>query len=149
MLDYAHNAAGLKALANLVEKMDGYPKVGIIAGVGDRRDEDTIELGAIAAGMFDEIIIRQDRNLRGREEDELIALLETGIDRVDPNKPRKVIRLEKDAIVHAIENVKKGSLIIVSSDVVPDALNLVMKYKEDEADKLYGFNKEDIPNIVV
>jgi len=149
MLDYAHNAAGLKALANLVEKMDGYPKVGIIAGVGVRRDEDTIELGAIAAGMFDEIIIRQDRNLRGREEDELIALLETGIDRVDPNKPRKVIRLEKDAIVHAIENVKKGSLIIVSSDVVPDALNLVMKYKEDEADKLYGFNKEDIPNIVV
>jgi cyanophycin synthetase len=144
MLDYAHNAAGLRALADLIGKMEGYPKVGIIAGVGDRRDEDTIALGAIAAGMFDEIIIRQDRNLRGREEDELIALLEKGIDQVDPKKPRQVIRLEKDAIAYAIQNVKKGSLIVVSSDVVPDALNLMMKYKEEESEKLYHFNVEDI-----
>ena len=48
---------GLRALGNLVQKMDGSPKVGIIAGVGDRRDEDTIELGAVAAEIFDEVII--------------------------------------------------------------------------------------------
>jgi cyanophycin synthetase len=62
MLDYAHNPAGLRALAKLVEKMEGSPKVGIVAGIGDRRDEDNRELGAIAAEMFDHVIIRQDRN---------------------------------------------------------------------------------------
>lgn len=148
MLDYAHNPAGLRALANLVKKMEGSPKVGIIAGVGDRRDEDIRALGAIAAEMFDEIIIRQDRNLRGKAEKELIALMEEGINSIDTNKPRKVIRSEAEAITHAIENAKNGSLIVLSSDVVPDALNLVMKFKEEEAARLYGFTTNDIPNVV-
>ena len=33
---------------------------------GDRRDEDQLEYGAIAARAFDEIIVREDKNLRGR-----------------------------------------------------------------------------------
>ena len=33
---------------------------------GDRRDDDQREYGAIAAGAFDEIIVREDKNLRGR-----------------------------------------------------------------------------------
>jgi cyanophycin synthetase len=148
LLDYAHNAAGLRALGQLVAKMDGSPKIGIIAGVGDRRDQDTIELGAIAAEIFDEIIIRHDRNLRGKTENELIGLLETGINSVDPAKPRKVIPSEAEAIKYAIDNAKKGSLIVLSSDVVPDALNLVMKLKEEEAGELYKFSKDDIPNGV-
>ena len=148
LLDYAHNPAGLRALGHLVEKMDGTPKVGIIAGVGDRRDEDTVELGAVAAEIFDEVIIRQDRNLRGKSEEQLIGLLEEGINSVDPAKPRKVIPSEAEAIKYAVDNAKKGSLIVLSSDVVPDALNLVMKLKEEEAEKLYAFSKEDIPNMV-
>jgi len=36
---------------------------------------------------------------------------------------------------------------VLSSDVVPDALNLVMKLKEEEASELYKFSKDDIPNV--
>lgn len=138
LLDYAHNPAGLTALAGLVEKMEGQPKVGIIAGVGDRKDSDTIQIGAIAAGMFDEIIIRQDRNLRGKEEDELIALIKKGIDSVDADMPCTIIPSEAEAISHAITNATPGTLVIISSDVVPAALNLVMKFKEEEVNELYG-----------
>jgi cyanophycin synthetase len=35
-------------------------KIGIIAGIGDRRDEDIRECATIAARMFDHIIIRQE-----------------------------------------------------------------------------------------
>jgi cyanophycin synthetase len=149
MLDYAHNAAGLRALQKLVEKMDGSPKVGIIAGIGDRRDEDNRELGHIAAEMFDEVIIRQDRNLRGRTEEELIALVLEGVKRVDPNKKVTIIPKESDAITHAVTTAKPGTLIVVSSDVVPDALNLVMQFKEEESNRLYEITKDDIPNLHV
>ena len=40
--------------------------IGVIGIPGDRRDEDQREYGAIAAGAFDEIIVREDKNLRGR-----------------------------------------------------------------------------------
>ncbi|MBG16143.1 MAG: cyanophycin synthetase [Crocinitomicaceae bacterium] len=132
LLDYAHNPAGFRAIKDYVDQIDATKKVGIVAGVGDRRSEDNIELGAIAAEMFDEIIIRQDRNLRGKDENDLINEIHNGIKSVNPNKKVDIIRSEKDAIIHAIKNAEKDSLVIVSSDVVPDALNLVMKLREKE-----------------
>ena len=149
LLDYAHNPAGLRALHKYVEKLDGSPKVGIIAGIGDRRKQDNFELGQIAAEMFDEVIIRQDRNLRGKEEEELIKEIHDGIIDIDAKKPVKIINKESEAIKYAIENAKEGSLVVVSSDVVPDALNMVMKLKEKESKELYGNVKEEIPNLEV
>ena len=135
LLDYAHNAAGLRALQDMVSKMEGSPKIGMIAGIGDRRPEDNHEIGAVAAETFDEIIIRQDKNLRGKTEQELIEMIHAGIKSVDPNKPVLIIPSEKEAITYAINNAKKGSLLVFCSDVVPDALNLVMQFKEQESNE--------------
>ncbi len=146
LLDYAHNPAGLTALKRFLENMEGKPKIGIIAGIGDRRQEDNEGIGKVAAEMFDEIIIRQDKHLRGMKDTEIIAMLKNGILSHDPNKKITVIPSEKEAIAHAIENAIPGCMIVICSDVVPDALTLVQKYKEEEASKLYGFSKEDIPN---
>ena len=146
LLDYAHNPAGLQALKKFIDKIDAYPKVGIIAGIGDRRQEDNEGIGKIAAEMFDEIIVRQDKHLRGKTDQEIIDMLTAGIKQHDLNKPFKVIPKESEAIKYAIENVKEGSFIVVCSDVVPDALELVQRYLEEEAKSLYKFKKEDIPN---
>lgn len=146
LLDYAHNPAGMRALKQFVDNMEATQKVGIIAGIGDRRVEDNNEIGAIASEMFDEIIIRQDKQLRGKTEEELIKMLDDGIKMKDPNKKTTIIPSEKEAIIHAVNTAKKGSLIILCSDVVPDALDLVKKLKEEEANNLYELRKEDIPN---
>jgi cyanophycin synthetase len=144
MVDYAHNPAGFQAIARFLEKIEAKPKIGIIAGVGDRRDEDIVALGNLAARMFDEIIVRQDRNLRGRSEKEIIDLMLTGVHAVDPNKKHTVIPSEPEAIDYAFKNAEKGAFIIICSDVVPDALDQVMKYKEEE--DRFEIKAEDIPN---
>lgn len=133
LLDYAHNPAGMRGLQKFVEELEATVKVGIIAGIGDRRVEDNNEMGSIAAEMFDEIIIRQDKRLRGKTEEELIKMLNDGIKMKDPNKKTTVIPSEKEAITYAVKNAVKGSLIILCSDVIPDALDLVKKFKEQEA----------------
>lgn len=145
MVDYAHNPAGFQAIAKFLERVDAKPKIGIIAGVGDRRDEDIISLGALAAQMFDEIVVRQDRNLRGRTENEIIDLMLKGVNSVNSKKPLKVIPSEREAIDYALNNAKKGSFIIICSDVVPDALDQVMKYKE--AEDQFEISAADIPNL--
>jgi cyanophycin synthetase len=144
VVDYAHNPHGFEALGRFLSKVPDSPKVGVIAGVGDRRDEDTIALGKLSAKMFDEIIIRQDRNLRGRSDDDIIALMVKGIKEVDPDKKYTIIKKEEEAIRYAISTAKPGSFLTLCSDVVPDALALVMKLKEEE-DKV-PFSKDDIPN---
>ena len=77
LLDYAHNAAGMRALQKFTDELECTVKVGIIAGIGDRRVEDNNEMGSIAAEMFDEVIIRQDKRLRGRTEEELIKIFDS------------------------------------------------------------------------
>jgi cyanophycin synthetase len=144
MVDYAHNPAGFQAVGKFLERIDSKNKVGVIAGVGDRRDEDIIQLGCIAANMFDEIIVRQDRNLRGRSEQEIIDLMLQGVHQVNPEKSVKVIPTESEAIDYVMKTAKKGSFITICSDVIPDALEQIMRYKEEE-DK-FEIHMDDIPN---
>jgi cyanophycin synthetase len=122
----------MRALQDFTNTIECSCKVGIIAGVGDRREEDTNAIGAIAAEMFDEIIIRQDKNLRGRTEEELIKMLNDGIKAKDAKKKTTVIPSEKEAILYAVKNVQKDALIVLCSDVIPDALDLVKSLKEKE-----------------
>ena len=132
LVDYAHNAHGLEAISKFIEKIEAKPKVGVIAGVGDRRDDDIRDIGILAAKMFDEIIIRQDKNLRGRSDEEIIKLIIEGIESIDKKKPIKVIPKEKEAIDYAIKNAVKGSFITICLDTVPDVLQMIMQYKEQE-----------------
>ena len=140
LLDYAHNPAGMRALQKFTDEIDASVKVGIVAGIGDRRVEDNNEIGAIAAEMFDEIIIRQDKHLRGKSEDELIKMLQDGILAKFPEKKLTVIPSEKEAIHYAVDNAIDGSLIVLCSDVVPDALDLVKNLKEKEQNSKAGIS---------
>lgn len=133
LADFAHNPAGLNLLCDFVSKMDGTPKVGIISGTGDRRDDDIRELGRISAKNFDEIIIRCDKNLRGRSAEEIVGLLVEGINETkDKDIPIEIIYNEKDAIMHAYNTAKPGSLITIMCDVISEALDLIKHLKEKE-----------------
>ena len=137
LVDFAHNQAGLQLLCDFVSKMDGTPKVGIISGTGDRRDQDIRDLGRISATCFDEIIIRQDKNLRGRTAQEIVNLLMEGInDSKTKEIPVKVIMNEKEAIMHAYHHAQPGSLITIMCDVVAEALDLIKGLKDEEDRKL-------------
>lgn len=133
MCDYAHNAHGMRAIKGFLEKTEANKKIGIIAGVGDRRDEDTIELGEVAGEMFDEIIIRQDKNLRGRTAEEIMDLLKAGIAKTNSEIKIHIIPEEYKAVEFAIKELaQKDDFIVISSDVIPDALEQIQKYKEEE-----------------
>ncbi len=132
LLDYAHNPSGMRALQKFTDEIDAPHKLGIVAGIGDRRVEDNNEMGSIAAEMFDEIIIRQDKHLRGKSEEELIKMLKDGIASKNKDIKTTVIPSEKEAIYHAMRNVPDGALIVLCSDVVSEALELVENLKEQE-----------------
>ncbi len=131
LVDYAHNPAGLKAIGDFLQSGFTTRKVGIIAGVGDRRDEDTEELGRMAGEIFDEIIIRQDRDSRGKNSDEINDLLIRGINSIAPegSKVIHVIPEEMRAIAFALENAVPDSVIAIFSEEISEAIKLVENFK--------------------
>jgi cyanophycin synthetase len=132
LIDFAHNPAGYRGIEDYLHSVEATKKIGIIAGVGDRRDEDIKECGTIAGRMFDHIIIRQEKYLRGRTEQEIIDIIVSGINEANRNVTYEIIPLETEAIKHAIDHAEDGSYITALSDVVTNAINIVQEYLDKE-----------------
>lgn len=132
MVDFAHNPDGYRGIRDYLNTIDSPMKIGIIAGTGDRRDEDIIELGVISAEMFDHIILRQEKHLRGRTAENIIGLLIQGITSVDKKVTYEAIPKEVDAIKHAIGMALSGTYIVALSDVIDNAIDIVQLYQERE-----------------
>lgn len=132
IVDFAHNPHGMKAISKLVASFDATVRIGIIAGTGDRRDEDIIHLAEEAATIFDELIIRQDVSLRGRPGQEIIDLVLRGIHNIGSSKKTTIIEQESEAIDFAFKNAPKGSLIFITSDMILNAVAYVQQMKENE-----------------
>jgi cyanophycin synthetase len=132
LADFAHNPHGLKLLCEFVSRLEYPSRIGVISGTGDRRDEDIRELGAISAQHFDEIIIRCDKNLRGRTAEEIIGLLKEGIEKVNPTIPVVTIANENEALEYIYANPKQGALYTIMCDVVAGALDKIKELKQRE-----------------
>ncbi|MEO0045106.1 MAG: Cyanophycin synthetase [Bacteroidota bacterium] len=132
LIDFAHNPAGYRGVEEYLSTVEASKKIGIIAGVGDRRDEDIRECATIAARMFDHIIIRQEKYLRGRTEEEIIGLIMEGINASGRNVTHEIIAKEVEAIKHAINSAQDGTFITALSDVVTNAIDIVQEYLDKE-----------------
>ncbi len=80
IVDYGHNPAALTALGTTLAGMrdDHERLIGVVSTPGDRRDEDILEVGRIAAGIFDVLIFRERPDGRGREPGGVVSLLQEG-----------------------------------------------------------------------
>jgi cyanophycin synthetase len=132
LIDFAHNPTSYRGIEDFLNSVDASRKIGIISGVGDRRDKDIMECARIAARMFDHVIIRQEKHLRGRSEKEIIDLIVTGLNEGNPEVTYEVVSLEVEAIKHAISLAKEGTYIVALSDVIDNAIDIVQRYLDAE-----------------
>jgi len=132
MIDYAHNCGGFAELKTFLDKTKAAYKVGIITGVGDRRDEDLRKLGELAGCMFDEIIIRHDEDMRGRERDEMTRLLAEGVKNSNKQVPIEVISNTYEAVQHAMEHARKDAFIVLCTENVQESIDFVKNKLAEE-----------------
>lgn len=132
LIDFAHNPAGYEAIEDYLGNIEATKKIGIISGVGDRRDKDIQECGKIAGRMFDYIIIRNEKHLRGRPEEEINGLLISGIQEAGKDVSYEIIPKEIEALKHAMSMAEEGTFITALSDVVSNAIDLVQEYQNKE-----------------
>lgn len=132
MVDYVHNTCGYIQMKKYLEQVNASRKTGIIAATGDRRVEDIKNIGRYAAQMFDKIIIRHDRDNRGRTKEELNTFLIDGIREINDSKSIIIISDERESIQYAIDNAITGEFIFLCADDVPITLSYVKQQKDKE-----------------
>ncbi|MEA2518182.1 MAG: cyanophycin synthetase, partial [Chloroflexota bacterium] len=139
VIDYCHNVDGMRQLADFVDRMMTEPQskagrigpssnghtrsgraIGVIGIPGDRRDDDQREYGAIAARAFDELIVREDKNLRGRPAGASAGHVLEGI-RTSRAAGARALRADKildemTAVRTALRRAAPGDLIVCCVD---------------------------------
>jgi cyanophycin synthetase len=132
LIDYAHNPHGFKAVGDFVRNWQG-SKIGVVGGPGDRRNEDLILLGNIAAEIFDQIIIKEDQDFRGRESGEVADLIKKGVYQISPDKNHEIILNEIEAINIALNQAPKDSLVVIFPEKVDLAIDLIQQRRQKES----------------
>ncbi len=118
ILDYAHNPASFRAMADLVGQLDPPGRRIVVFSIpGDRRDEDIRDSVKACLPEFTHFVCKADNNRRGRGHDELPQLtrkylLELGVD--DENIV--VIPDEEPAVDHALHMAEEGDLLVITAD---------------------------------
>jgi len=134
ILDYGHNPPAVAAVAELVSKLkvEGR-RICVLAGPGDRRDEDLREIARIGAKHFDRLILRRDDDLRGRQRDEVPRIMErevlaTGF----PREHLSVIPDEQDAVEAALRMARRGDLVLLFGDKISRSWKQVIYFKPED-----------------
>lgn len=135
LVDYAHNPHSYEALGCFVRSWTNGKRIGVVGGPGDRRDQDFITLGKLAAEIFDYAIVKEDDDTRGRTRGSAADLIIRGIKQVNPKYKYESILDETQAINKALDIAPENSLVVILPESVSRAIQLI---------KARGVVKEEI-----
>jgi cyanophycin synthetase len=128
LVDYAHNPAGYEAIGGFVKNWPG-TAIGVVGGPGDRRDEDLLELGALAAQIFDQIVVKEDDDRRGRAPGEVANLIVQGIQQaIDDTGVTVAYQVELNetaAIEQVLDSAPEQGLVVILPESVRRAIGLI------------------------
>jgi cyanophycin synthetase len=134
IVDYAHNPAAMRAMSELVAQLRPTVErvIGVVSIPGDRRDEDILEMGTIAAGMFDELIFREHPDGRGRANGSVVSLLSQGaLEAGFPPERVQRILSETRSVEAALQMTRPGDLVLLFPTSVDAVWAQVTAFRPD------------------
>ena len=135
ILDYAHNIEGYKAVISSLKKIKGKNGlIGVIGIPGDRKNDVGYAIGEICANNLDKIVIKEDKDRRGRKIGEIAELLENAILKTNKNANLKVCLDEVEALKYAIDISNKDDIIVVFYE----KLDLLLEFIKRRTNKSNG-----------
>jgi cyanophycin synthetase len=113
MVDYGHNTDAFDAICRMTSAWNDRQVTGIISVPGDRDDSIIDRAARAAAKGFDRLIVREDRDLRGRKPGDVANILFRAIREESPATECEVILDETEALRQAVSRMVKNEVIVV------------------------------------
>jgi cyanophycin synthetase len=133
LMDYGHNAHAVGMMADLAQRLDAAGRrIVVLAGPGDRRDEDLHAIAQAVAGKFDHYIARRDDALRGRAGDEVPRIISDALQGLGvAAEAISIIPDEQEAVDAALRMGQPGDLILVFADALTRSWKQIIKFTPD------------------
>lgn len=131
VIDYGHNIGGYSRVLNGLQKMKMNRLIGVIGVPGDRTDISILKIGELSGKYFDNVYIKEDRDLRGRKSTEVAELLKKGC--MLGKLTEQQINIEVDerlALIKAMESATDGDIVIVFYENYEHLVDTIKDFKE-------------------
>ncbi|HEV2861109.1 MAG TPA: cyanophycin synthetase [Pyrinomonadaceae bacterium] len=122
MVDYGHNPDAFLAVCRMAAKWEDRRVTGIIGVPGDRDDSVVEAAGRVAARGFHRVIIKEDKDLRGREPGEVARLLCEAVNNEWPGTECRVVLDEVEALRAELEALEEGQVVVIFYDKLEPVL---------------------------
>lgn len=135
LMDYGHNAHAVGVMADLAQRLDvSGRRLVVVAGPGDRRDEDLHAIAEAVAGKFDHYVCRRDDGLRGRDGDEVPRIIAKALQaRGVSTEAITLIPDEQAAIDGALRMAQSGDLLLVFADALARSWKQIIHFQPEGA----------------
>jgi len=118
-------------------------------GVPGDRDDSLIEhAGRVAARGFHRLIIREDRDLRGRDRGAVAELLREAALKEAPQTDCQVVLDEHEALHHAVRTMQHGEVVVVFYEKLEQLRRVLEKYAAQPVHSLAALNVESKPRRI-
>ncbi|MFZ5436382.1 MAG: cyanophycin synthetase [Bacillota bacterium] len=131
LVDYGHNPAALDSVLSTARQMTPSKLIGVVTTPGDRRDADIKAVGAVAAKYCDIIILKEDKDLRGRQPGEIARLMAEGVETAKfPAERVHIVLKEREAMLKGLQMAKKGDLVVVFYEKYQVVMDAIREFTE-------------------
>jgi cyanophycin synthetase len=128
MLDYGHNPEAFASVCRTAARWRGRRVTGIVGVPGDRSNYLVERAGRVAARGFQRIVVKEDKDLRGRRPGEVAELLCRAIREETPDRDCHIVLCEADALRGELERLGAGDVVVMFYDKLEPLLEVLGEF---------------------
>jgi cyanophycin synthetase len=136
VVDYAHNASAMRAVAEALGHMEHSRRSVVYSGF-ERRDQDLVEVGKVLGDSFDRVVLFSDQGFAGRQEGELNGLLRKGLAQGTRVEEIADAPSELAALEQALRSLQPRELLVVGTGEIEATLAYVAQHAAGD-EKVHG-----------
>lgn len=142
LVDYGHNPDAFDAVARAAAIWSAKRVTAIVGVPGDRSDDLIAESGRAAARGFHRLLIKEDKDLRGRKTGEVAGLLCQAANEQVPDRECSIVIDEIEALEGELQRIESGDIIVVFYDKIEPVLATLEKHGATLASDIEEFSEQ-------
>jgi cyanophycin synthetase len=138
LLDYGHNPVAFAAICQTAARWRKGRVTGVVGVPGDRSDELIEQAARIAARGFQRVIIKEDKDLRGRRPGEVAEIMRRAMNDEAPGLDCSVVLCEADALRHELKRLGAEDIVVIFYDKFEPLRRVLEEFDAEPVESIEG-----------
>jgi cyanophycin synthetase len=138
LLDYGHNPAAFASICHAAARWHKGRVTGIVGVPGDRSDELVEEAARIAARGFGRLVIKEDRDLRGRRPGEVAEMMRRRINDEAPWLECSIVPCEEEALRRELKRLGPEEIVVMFYDRREPLARVLAEFDAEPVETIEG-----------